>query len=124
MSSVSNPRIVSTDQGLIVRRQAGVALKHLPTDTIHHFHDANVPWQRVINAKGTISPRWAVKVQGIRSIMVDMSHRGSGGARRQAAFLRREGVTVGTGALGEFTVDIKVYGKGLFIIVTKFEILH
>lgn len=42
--------------------------------------------------------------------MVDMSHRGPGGARRQAAFLRREGVIVGTGQLRELTVDLAVYG--------------
>lgn len=42
--------------------------------------------------------------------MVDMSHRGPGGATRQAEFLRREGVTVGTGTLGELTVDLDAYG--------------
>lgn len=42
--------------------------------------------------------------------MADMSHRGPGGAGRQAAFLRREGVTVGTGHLGRLTVDLGVYG--------------
>ncbi|KAF6233712.1 hypothetical protein HO173_007924 [Letharia columbiana] len=76
-------------------RQVGVCLKHLPSssaNTNHHFHDANVPWQRVINAKGIISPR------------------GPGGATRQAAFLGREGVTVGTGDLGELTVDLSAYG--------------
>ena len=39
-----------------------------------------------------------------------MSHRGPGGAARQAAFLRSEGVTVGIGHLGELTVDLGVYG--------------
>ena len=34
----------------------------------------------------------------------------TGGATRQAAALRREGVTVGTGALGELTVDFGTYG--------------
>ena len=42
--------------------------------------------------------------------MVDMSHRGPGEAMRQADFLRREGVTVGTGSLGELTVDLDAYG--------------
>ena len=42
--------------------------------------------------------------------MVDMSHRGPGGAARQAASLRREGVTVGLGSLGELTVDLAAYG--------------
>ncbi|KAI4088154.1 MAG: hypothetical protein LQ339_008765 [Xanthoria mediterranea] len=70
----------------------GVCLKHLPAfsdDGDHFFHDQNVPWQRVINAKGMISPR------------------GPGGAARQAAALRQEGVTVGTTALGEFIVDLR-----------------
>ncbi|MCJ1263004.1 hypothetical protein MMC22_002874 [Lobaria immixta] len=56
------------------------------------FHDDNVPWQRVINAKGIISPR------------------GPGGAARQAAALRREGVTVDPGPLGELTVDLVAFG--------------
>ena len=42
--------------------------------------------------------------------MTDTSHRGPGGALRQAASLRGEGVTVGTGHLGELTVDLGVYG--------------
>ena len=42
--------------------------------------------------------------------MVDMSHRGPGGATRQAVSLRREGVTVAVGALGELTVDLGAYG--------------
>jgi len=44
----------------MIHRQVGVCLKHLPTltaGTDHYFHDANVPWQRVINSKGVISPR-------------------------------------------------------------------
>ncbi|KAK0508502.1 hypothetical protein JMJ35_008778 [Cladonia borealis] len=76
-------------------RQVGICLKRLPSfvaGTDHHFHDSNVPWQRVINSKGMISPR------------------GPGGATRQAAALRREGVTVRTGALGELTIDLGIYG--------------
>lgn len=38
-------------------RQVGVCLKHLPNDPSMTFHDGNVPWQRVINSKGSISPR-------------------------------------------------------------------
>lgn len=52
---------------LLSCRQVGICLKHLPSSsahTQHHFHDANVPWQRVINAKGVISPRSAVENQG------------------------------------------------------------
>ncbi|KAF2837708.1 DNA binding methylated-DNA--cysteine S-methyltransferase [Patellaria atrata CBS 101060] len=82
-------------------RQVGVCLKHLPSsnttagndnDSNPQWHDGNVPWQRVINSKGGISPR------------------GPGGAARQAAALRREGVHVDRGALGEFSVDFAVYG--------------
>lgn len=36
--------------------------------------------------------------------------RGPGGAARQAAALRMEGVTVDAGHLGEFTVDLAAYG--------------
>jgi methylated-DNA-protein-cysteine methyltransferase-like protein len=38
-------------------RQVGVCLKHLSNDLTITFHDGNVPWQRVINSKGGISPR-------------------------------------------------------------------
>lgn len=40
--------------------QVGICLKHLPAyaaETDHFFHSENVPWQRVISAKGIISPR-------------------------------------------------------------------
>lgn len=64
-------------------RQVGVSLKHLPdfdpeNPNTHFFHSENVPWQRVINAKGGISPR------------------GDGGIASQAQVrkLRAEGVTV------------------------------
>lgn len=39
-------------------RQVGVCLKHLPVDPSARFNHENVPWQRVINAKGVISPRY------------------------------------------------------------------
>lgn len=38
-------------------RQVGVCLKHLPHDAGARFNHGNVPWQRVINSKGMISPR-------------------------------------------------------------------
>ena len=42
-------------------RQVGVCLKHLPADdTSARFHHDNVPWQRVINAKGVVSPRFVL----------------------------------------------------------------
>ncbi|KPM43455.1 hypothetical protein AK830_g3091 [Neonectria ditissima] len=74
-------------------RQVGVCLKHLPADTTLRFHHDNVPWQRVINAKGIISPRSQPE-----------------GSRTQAAALRAEGVEVSTSAMGELSVDFAEYG--------------
>ncbi|KAK7417806.1 Alkyltransferase-like protein 1 [Neonectria magnoliae] len=74
-------------------RQVGVCLKHLPADTTLRFHHDNVPWQRVINAKGIISPRSQ-----------------PGGSRTQAEALRAEGVEVSTSAMGELSVDFAEYG--------------
>ena len=81
-------------------RQVGVCLKHLPDydpadPERHYFHGNNVPWQRVINSKGGISPR------------------GDGGsaANRQAVRLRQEGVVVTDGrGVEEAHVDFSVYG--------------
>ncbi|KAF3025565.1 hypothetical protein E8E14_011312 [Neopestalotiopsis sp. 37M] len=74
-------------------RQVGVCLKHLSHDAGARFNNVNVPWQRVINAKGVISPRSKPS-----------------GARNQAAALQAEGVTVATGSLGELTVDFAEFG--------------
>ncbi|KAI2775789.1 DNA binding methylated-DNA--cysteine S-methyltransferase [Daldinia loculata] len=74
-------------------RQVGICLKHLPQDADSRFNHDNVPWQRVINAKGMISPRSQPS-----------------GARNQAAALRTEGVTVTTSALGELMVDFSECG--------------
>ncbi|OJJ50694.1 hypothetical protein ASPZODRAFT_47239, partial [Penicilliopsis zonata CBS 506.65] len=76
-------------------RQVGMCLKHLPTDTPEgtiFFHSGNVPWQRVVNAKGMIS------------------HRGPGSAERQAEALRQEGVEVETDSFGEMYIDFSRYG--------------
>ncbi|KAJ5054205.1 uncharacterized protein L3040_000486 [Drepanopeziza brunnea f. sp. 'multigermtubi'] len=59
------------------------------------FHSANVPWQRVINSKGVISPR---------------GHHHPSGAANQAQVLRGEGVAVTAGSMGELSVDLAVYG--------------
>ncbi|KAL9102087.1 MAG: hypothetical protein Q9163_002736 [Psora crenata] len=48
------------------------ALGHSAT-TNHHFHDSNVPWQRVINAKGMISPRF-VKVYSFHATTYPISN--------------------------------------------------
>ncbi|RMD39213.1 hypothetical protein DV735_g5916, partial [Chaetothyriales sp. CBS 134920] len=81
-------------------RQVGVCLKHLPDfnpaePDKFFFHSDNVPWQRVINSKGGISPR------------------GDGGlaANRQVAALCAEGVEVTDGhGLEEAHVDFSRYG--------------
>ncbi|KAH7040620.1 6-O-methylguanine DNA methyltransferase [Microdochium trichocladiopsis] len=83
-------RLVGTPQR---PRQVGVCLKHLPVDPGARYNHDNVPWQRVINAKGVISPRSQPS-----------------GARNQAQALEAEGVTVGRSALGELTVDFADYG--------------
>ncbi|KAI1745457.1 MGMT family protein [Xylaria scruposa] len=74
-------------------RQVGICLKHLSQDPGARHNSGNVPWQRVINSKGVISPRSQPS-----------------GARNQAAALRAEGVTVSTDALGELSVDFAEYG--------------
>ncbi|EOA82989.1 uncharacterized protein SETTUDRAFT_60404, partial [Exserohilum turcica Et28A] len=89
------------------KAQVGVCLKHLPSpwagsnnnnsnnkNREARFHSGNVPWQRVINAKGAISPR------------------GPGAAGRQAEALRREGVVVELRqhGLGVYSVDLGEYG--------------
>lgn len=79
-------------------RQVGVCLKNLPSPSTDRskksptFHSSNVPWQRVINAKGGISPR------------------GPSAASQQAVVLRREGVEVRQDAMGQYTVDLGEYG--------------
>ncbi|PQE10956.1 MGMT family protein [Rutstroemia sp. NJR-2017a WRK4] len=82
-------RLIGTPQR---PRQVGTCLKHLPSDPTLPFHNGNVPWQRVINAKGVISPRNPACVQN------------------QAQVLRSEGVTVNTGSLGELFIDLGEYG--------------
>ncbi|KAK2808502.1 hypothetical protein FQN50_004711 [Emmonsiellopsis sp. PD_5] len=97
------PRGKVTSYGHIARllgqpqrsRQVGVCLKHLPSNspgTDHYYHSDNVPWQRVVNAKGMIS------------------HRGPGSAARQAAVLEQEGVAVQADSMGEYSIDLGRYG--------------
>ncbi|KAK4213586.1 hypothetical protein QBC37DRAFT_422686 [Rhypophila decipiens] len=74
-------------------RQVGICLKHLPSDTGARFNHDNVPWQRVINSKGIISPR-SVPAATLN----------------QATALQAEGVTVTTSAMGELMVDLREYG--------------
>ncbi|KAF2712364.1 hypothetical protein K504DRAFT_373712 [Pleomassaria siparia CBS 279.74] len=78
--------------------QVGVCLRHLPSPSTDgskksaRWHSGNVPWQRVINAKGGISPR------------------GPSGAARQAAVLQAEDVEVVQNAMGEWTINLGKYG--------------
>ncbi|KAK3304725.1 uncharacterized protein B0T15DRAFT_512843 [Chaetomium strumarium] len=77
-------------------RQVGICLKQLRSSQDSNnarFNSENVPWQRVINSKGVISPRSEPS-----------------GAANQAVALGREGVTVTIGALGERMVDFAEYG--------------
>ncbi|KAK4936943.1 Alkyltransferase-like protein 1 [Elasticomyces elasticus] len=81
-------------------RQVGVCLKHLSTFNPHEpekffYHDQNVPWQRVVNSKGGISPR------------------GDGGAaaNRQAERLRVEGIDVNDArGVEDMSVDFGRFG--------------
>jgi methylated-DNA-protein-cysteine methyltransferase related protein len=81
-------------------RQVGVCLKHMPSydpanPDEHFYHEENVPWQRVVNSKGGISPR---------------ADDGSS-ANRQAEKLREEGVEVNEArGIEEMTVDLTTYG--------------
>ncbi|KAL2205917.1 DNA binding methylated-DNA--cysteine S-methyltransferase [Sarocladium strictum] len=74
-------------------RQVGVCLKHLPSEPSSRFNHDNVPWQRVINSKGIISPRSQPE-----------------GTQNQAEALRAEGVEVTRSAMGELSVDFQEYG--------------
>ncbi|KAL5629499.1 hypothetical protein BROUX41_001105 [Berkeleyomyces rouxiae] len=74
-------------------RQVGTALKQLPVNTDLPYNHTNVPWQRVINAQGKISPRSR-----------------ESGSRDQAESLRREGVEVSVTEMGEFKLDLGRYG--------------
>lgn len=64
---------------------------------LSRFHTGTVPWQRIISAKGVISPR-------------GLAAGGAGGRNRQANALRAEGVEVMADAMGELAVDLKRYG--------------
>lgn len=81
-------------------RQVGVCLKHLPEyddadPNQFEYHSKNVPWQRVINSKGGISPRGD----------------GGGAGERQAQKLRAEGVQVNEpNGIEEATIDLSKYG--------------
>ncbi|KAK4238835.1 hypothetical protein C8A03DRAFT_33159 [Achaetomium macrosporum] len=75
-------------------RQVGICLKQLGSSQDNaRYNSENVPWQRVISAKGVISPRSEPS-----------------GAANQAVALGHDGVTVTIGPLGERMVDFAEYG--------------
>ena len=95
-------------------RQVGVCLKHLPSadeEPSRAFHSDTVPWQRVINSKGIISPR-SVGQLPYAELQAELhdSRGHPSGAAHQAAVLRQEGVEVETGNMGELMVDLGTYG--------------
>lgn len=109
-------------------RQVGICLKHLPQpDSDNYFHAGNVPWQRVVNAKGMVSHRYflsfflspffmhmhryinGARVQRIQNEL-KFNQRGPGSAQRQADALREEGVDVSEDAMGEFYIDLSRFG--------------
>lgn len=73
-----------------------------------------MPWQRVINSKGGISPRSVtlIDVDPLLPVVhcVDKVQRGPSAASHQADALRREGVEVREDAMGQYTVDLAKYG--------------
>ncbi|KAK1468169.1 6-O-methylguanine DNA methyltransferase [Colletotrichum cuscutae] len=91
-------------------RQVGICLKHLPTDPTSRFNNENVPWQRVINAKGTISPRYIhLTTHSYNPFSHHRTHAHLR-ARNQAEALQAEDVEVSRTAMGEFQVDFSSYG--------------
>ncbi|KAG9778181.1 DNA binding methylated-DNA--cysteine S-methyltransferase, partial [Aureobasidium melanogenum] len=93
-------------------RQVGVSLKALLSATAQpdaHYNNANVPWQRVINSKGAISPRSIMFLQMHEEQHLTMT-RGVNGARQQATAIEAEGVQVTRGSLGEYLIDFSIYG--------------
>lgn len=85
-------------------------MKHLSSDPEHRYHNQNVPWQRVINAKGIISPRCASPASRPLFLETNSFRSQPSGAQNQAEALRAEGVTVTENAMGELSVDFKDFG--------------
>jgi len=90
-----------------------VCLKHLPSASSQpnaRYNSDTVPWQRVINSKGVISPRSGLTVGNKILILTNNKCRGTNGAAHHETVLVQEGVQVDRGNLGERIVDFKVYG--------------
>ncbi|KAI9676661.1 MAG: hypothetical protein M1829_002978 [Trizodia sp. TS-e1964] len=110
-----------TSYGHIARLigRLGVCLKQLPASAAGgavRFDAANVPWQRVINARGSISPRCVYRrrrgVWGWQCELMPGASRGFQGlgAVAQLEKLEAEGVLVTRGPVGELCVDLAAYG--------------
>jgi methylated-DNA-protein-cysteine methyltransferase-like protein len=107
-------------------RQVGVCMKHLPTDTALRFNSTTVPWQRLSHLPVPILSSDSRRNSGnkfqrmhqstVRKFLMAIRYRrltkvrGPTGATNQAAALRREGVRVVRGAMGEYMVDLSVNG--------------
>ena len=90
-----------------------MCLKHLPSASSQpnaRYNSDTVPWQRVINSKGVISPRSDLTTCSEVSMTTNIQCRGTNGAAHHETALVQEGVQVERGNLGERTVDFKVYG--------------
>ncbi|KAF2027384.1 MGMT family protein, partial [Setomelanomma holmii] len=98
VQEIPHGKVTSYGHIALLLGKLGVCLKHLPSASTDRskknptFHSGNVPWQRVINSKGGISPR------------------GPSAASHQADTLRREGVEVREDAMGQYTIDLARYG--------------
>lgn len=90
-----------------------MCLKHLPSASSQpnaRYNSDTVPWQRVINSKGVISPRWDCADYTAQRRYLLTRSRGANGAARHEDVLAQEGVQVEHGSLGERSVDFRVYG--------------
>ncbi|GAM84169.1 hypothetical protein ANO11243_021620 [Dothideomycetidae sp. 11243] len=84
--------------------------RHAAKQPNNPFNSNTVPWQRIINSRGSISPRYVILGAPAISVIQFKCHRGPNGASRQASALRREDVVVERGAMGELTIDLGAFG--------------
>jgi methylated-DNA-protein-cysteine methyltransferase-like protein len=83
-----------------------------------------VPWQRVINSKGGISPRSVSFTTPILCCLVDKAQRGPSAASHQADALRREGVEVREDAMGQYTIDMAKFGWFPDVLPSEAELVE
>jgi methylated-DNA-protein-cysteine methyltransferase-like protein len=95
-----------------------VCLKNLPSPSTDRskkdatFHSGNVPWQRVLNAKGSISIRSVPRAPAVLCCLLFIvpSDKGQRSPSRQADALRREGVEVREDAMHQCSVNLATFG--------------